>query len=126
MRETLLEYLPLFDCLIALLPADDIAASYFRSVTAFICGNYQNYLSETERLYATKSAVAQPGPTVPAFRTVRVPPRANPADGENWFGGVTFELPKKWVKIRSPRKLFPTQLEVLVRMNEKRHGNGNA
>lgn len=56
-REALLEYLPLFDRLIALLPADDIAISFFRSVTAFIRGNYQDYLSETEQFYAAKSAV---------------------------------------------------------------------
>jgi len=41
---------------------------------------------------------------------------------KNGFGGMTFELPKRWVKIVPPRKLSPAQLEVLARMNEKRHG----
>jgi len=41
---------------------------------------------------------------------------------KNGFGGMTFELPKKWVKIVPPRKPSPAQLEVLARMNEKRHG----
>jgi len=41
--------------------------------------------------------------------------------GESGLGGVTFELPKKWVKIAPPRKPSPAQLEVLARMNEKRH-----
>ncbi len=38
----------------------------------------------------------------------------------NAWGGLTFELPKKWLKITPPRKPTPAQLEVLARMTKKR------
>lgn len=41
---------------------------------------------------------------------------------DNGHGGLTFELPKKWLKIAPPRVLSPAQREVLERMNEKRWG----
>lgn len=34
-------------------------------------------------------------------------------------GGLTYELPKKWLKIIPPRILSPAQREVLDRMNRK-------
>lgn len=34
-------------------------------------------------------------------------------------GGLTFELPKKWLKVKPPRVLSPAQRAVLDRMNEK-------
>lgn len=40
--------------------------------------------------------------------------------GDNGYGGMTFELPKKWLKIKPPRVLSEKQLEVLKRMNESR------
>jgi len=40
----------------------------------------------------------------------------------NSWGGLTFELPKKWLKITPPRKPTPAQLEVLARMTQKRLG----
>jgi len=40
----------------------------------------------------------------------------------NGWGGLTFELPKKWLKITPPRKPTPAQLEVLARMTQKRMG----
>lgn len=36
--------------------------------------------------------------------------------------GMTFELPKRWLKISPPRTLSPAQREVLERMNRIRHG----
>lgn len=42
--------------------------------------------------------------------------------GDNGYGGLTFELPKKWLKIKPPRDLSPAQREVLERMNQKRWG----
>lgn len=41
---------------------------------------------------------------------------------DNSHGGLTFELPKKWLKITPPRELSPAQREVLERMNQKRWG----
>lgn len=41
---------------------------------------------------------------------------------DNGHGGLTFELPKKWLKITPPRELSPAQREVLDRMNQKRWG----
>ena len=38
----------------------------------------------------------------------------------NADGGLTFELPKKWLKVSPPRKPTPAQLEVLARMTQKR------
>jgi len=43
-------------------------------------------------------------------------------DANRW-GGLTFELPKKWLKVAPPRVLSPAQRAVLERMNQKRHGN---
>lgn len=40
----------------------------------------------------------------------------------NGWGGVTFELPKKWLKVSPPRVLSPAQRAVLDRMNEKKRG----
>lgn len=40
----------------------------------------------------------------------------------NADGGLTFELPKKWLKVSPPRKPTPAQLEVLARMTHKRMG----
>lgn len=40
----------------------------------------------------------------------------------NAWGGLTFELPKKWLKVSPPRKPTPAQLEVLARMTQKRLG----
>ncbi len=42
----------------------------------------------------------------------------------NAWGGLTFELPKKWLKITPPRKPTPAQLEVLARMTQKRLKGG--
>jgi len=55
-QDTLHQYLPIFDQLIALLPSSDIEAAYYRSITALIRGNYQSYLDESEKFYAGKSA----------------------------------------------------------------------
>ena len=41
---------------------------------------------------------------------------------DNGWGGLTFELPKKWLKVSPPRKPTPAQLEVLARMTQKRMG----
>lgn len=41
---------------------------------------------------------------------------------DNGRGGLTFELPKKWLKVSPPRKPTPAQLEVLARMTHKRMG----
>lgn len=43
--------------------------------------------------------------------------------GDNGFGGLTFELPKKWLKVSPPRVLSAAQKEVLDKMNRKRWGN---
>lgn len=45
--------------------------------------------------------------------------------GDNGYGGMTFELPKKWIKVTPPRILSPAQREVLERMNQKRWGHGD-
>ena len=37
----------------------------------------------------------------------------------NSWGAVTFELPKKWLKVVPPRVLTPAQRAVLDRMNQK-------
>lgn len=39
----------------------------------------------------------------------------------NCWGGLTFELPKKWLKVSPPRILSPAQRAVLDRMNQRRH-----
>lgn len=38
----------------------------------------------------------------------------------NGWGGLTFELPKKWLKVSPPRKPTQAQLEVLARMTQAR------
>lgn len=38
-------------------------------------------------------------------------------------GSMSFQLPKKWLRIVPPRVLSPAQREVLERMNAKRHGD---
>ena len=38
----------------------------------------------------------------------------------NRWGGLTFELPKKWLKVSPPRVLSPAQRAVLDRMNKRR------
>ena len=43
---------------------------------------------------------------------------------DNGRGGLTFELPKKWLKVMPPRVLSPAQRAVLDKMNEdKRRGS---
>lgn len=37
-------------------------------------------------------------------------------------GSMTFQIPKKWLRVVPPRVLTPAQREVLERMNAKRHG----
>ena len=39
---------------------------------------------------------------------------------DNRRGGLTFELPKKWLKVMPPRVLSPAQREVVNRMNANR------
>lgn len=39
---------------------------------------------------------------------------------DNGRGGMTFVLPKKWLKVSPPRVLSPAQRAVLERMNQKR------
>ena len=41
----------------------------------------------------------------------------------NRWGGLSFELPKKWLKVSPPRILSPAQRAVLDRMNQKQRGN---
>lgn len=41
---------------------------------------------------------------------------------DNGYGGLTFVLPKKWLKITPPRILSAAQKAVLERMNKKRWG----
>jgi len=41
----------------------------------------------------------------------------------NADGGLTFELPKKWLKISPPRVLSPAQRAVLERMNQHKQGH---
>lgn len=42
----------------------------------------------------------------------------------NGWGGLTFELPKKWLKVSPPRILSPAQRAVLDRMNKNKHKDG--
>ena len=39
---------------------------------------------------------------------------------DNGWGGLTFELPKKWLKVSPPRVLSPAQRAVLDKMNQKK------
>ena len=41
----------------------------------------------------------------------------------NAWGGLTFELPKKWLHVKPPRVLSPAQRAVLERMNQNRHSS---
>ena len=41
---------------------------------------------------------------------------------DNGRGGLTFELPKKWLRVVPPRVLSPAQRAVLEKMNRKKHG----
>lgn len=40
--------------------------------------------------------------------------------GDNGWGGLSFSLPKRWLKVTLPRIFSPAQWEVLERMNEKK------
>lgn len=40
---------------------------------------------------------------------------------DNGRGGLTFTLPKKWIKVSPPRVLSPAQRAVLERMNQNRY-----
>ena len=42
----------------------------------------------------------------------------------NAWGGLTFELPKKWLKVSPPRVLSPAQRAVLDRMNQNKRTGG--
>ena len=42
----------------------------------------------------------------------------------NAWGGLTFELPKKWLRVTPPRVLSPAQRAVLDRMNQNKHEDG--
>ena len=50
--------------------------------------------------------------------------RSHPEQGwqtaDNGRGGLTFALPKKWLKVTPPRVLSPAQRAVLERMNKQR------
>ena len=39
---------------------------------------------------------------------------------DNRRGGLTFELPKKWLKVSPPRVLSPAQRAVLDKMNQQK------
>ena len=47
------------------------------------------------------------------------PEQVRQTDVNRW-GGLTFELPKKWLKVSPPRVLSPAQRAVLDRINEKK------
>ena len=53
--------------------------------------------------------------------------RERPGEAElvedNGTGGLTFEVPKKWLKVTPPRVLSPAQKRVLEEMNKKRGGD---
>ncbi len=40
--------------------------------------------------------------------------------GDNGRGGLTFELPKKWIRVKPPRVLSPAQRAVLDRINQNK------
>ncbi len=42
----------------------------------------------------------------------------------NAWGGLTFELPKKWLRVTPPRVLSPAQRAVLDRMNQNKQKDG--
>ena len=41
----------------------------------------------------------------------------------NAWGGLTFELPKKWLRVKPPRVLSPAQRAVLDKMNQTKRDN---
>lgn len=45
---------------------------------------------------------------------------------DNERGGLTFSLPKKWLKVTPPRVLSPAQRAVLDRMNRQRTAENSA
>ena len=49
------------------------------------------------------------------------PEQVRQTDANRW-GGLTFELPKKWLKVSPPHVLSPAQRAVLDRMNQGRQG----
>ena len=49
------------------------------------------------------------------------PEQVRQTDVNRW-GGLTFDLPKKWLKVSPPRVLSPAQRAVLDRMNQGRQG----
>ena len=51
------------------------------------------------------------------------PEQVRQTDANAW-GGLSFELPKKWLKVSPPRVLSPAQRAVLDRMNQKKQGRG--
>lgn len=50
------------------------------------------------------------------------PGQVRQTDANRW-GGLTFELPKRWLKVSPPRVLSPAQRAVLDRMNLIKHQN---
>ena len=42
----------------------------------------------------------------------------------NGWGGLTFELPKKWLRVTPPRVLTPAQRAVLDKMNQSKQTGG--
>ena len=42
----------------------------------------------------------------------------------NGWGGLTFELPKRWLRVTPPRVLSPAQRAVLDRMNQNKQKDG--
>lgn len=42
----------------------------------------------------------------------------------NAWGGLTFELPKKWLRVTPPRVLTPAQRAVLDKMNQDKRKGG--
>lgn len=51
------------------------------------------------------------------------PGQVRQTDANRW-GGLTFELPKKWLKVSPPRVLSPAQRAVLDRMNKNKRERG--
>lgn len=43
---------------------------------------------------------------------------------DNGRDGLTFEMPKKWLKVSPPRVLSPAQRAVLERMNQNKRNEG--
>ena len=51
------------------------------------------------------------------------PEQVRQTDANRW-GGLSFELPKKWLKVSPPRVLSPAQRAVLDRMNQNKQKDG--